>query len=365
MNDNEFTIFVVDDDPVSRMILTDEISVLGYEVYEFSNGKECLDSMEKHPDLVLMDVEMPVMNGYEACRQIKSKSETVDTSVIFISSHDTMDEKLEGYAAGGSDYVIKPVQPAELMQKVAVALKNIKRTSEARSAIEAADIVKNDAGEQQVLMDFMRRSFMIDDVDSLGDLVVESFGDFGVESTVQIRSSVGEKNYSSKGLISPLEMELLDRMKESGAIPETEERLIANFGSFSILIKNMPDDVCKNNHLRDLMGVLLEAAEAKLKSLEIERGLSQVTVESNAVMKKIKSAHEHQKEIVVSIMDKTTADLEASISQFGLTGVQLEAMMKIVQDGVGHSLDEFEEFLKADKELENVVARINSVSEYF
>ena len=366
MNETSFRVFVVDDDPISRMILLDELQGFGYEIHEFENGQQCLDALPKNPALVLLDVEMPVLNGYETCQRIKSNHDTADTEVIFISSHDTTEEKLAGYDAGGSDYIIKPIQPEELKQKISVAHKNIEikkaKSNEVQSAMQTAMTAITNAGEQGVVLDFMRKSFLLTDIDALGRLIVESFKGFGCETTVQMKTQAEVKCFSSKEPVSPLEMELLARLKKSGRIQEHGMRLIANFGEISLLIKNMPEDADKRGRLRDHLALLLEGAEARLKSLEMELGLSAVVSDAKHSLSKIKEMQQKQKGTALEIMDQTMADLEETFMSCGLTEDQEKILLAIVQQGVNQSLDNFEKGLIIDEELAKIVTSLESFS---
>lgn len=365
MSHEIFKIFVVDDDPVSRMIIVDDLKEFGYEIHEFENGKDCLNAINLLPDLVLMDVEMPVMNGYEACHAIKDNAETNHIDVIFISSHDTTEEKVKGYDAGASDYVIKPIQLAEIQQKVAVSKKDIETrrnaSSEMQSAIQTAMSAISNAGEQGVVLDFMRRSFSIDSVEALGRLVVEGFSGFGVETTVQIRASHELVNCSSREPIAPLEAELLTRLKDAGRIQESGQRLIANFGKISLLIRNMPEDDDKRGRLRDHLALLLEGAEACLKALEMDYSLAQTVARAKQSLHKIEEMQEEQKKEVVVIIDRTMANLEECFMSLGLTEEQEHTLLSIVQAGSNESLNNFDKAVLIDEELKTVISDLQSL----
>ena len=75
------------------------------------------------PDIILLDIEMPDMDGYEVCRQLRANPQTVNVPIIFISGADSTEEKIRGLDLGASDYVTKPFDPAELRARVRVALR--------------------------------------------------------------------------------------------------------------------------------------------------------------------------------------------------------------------------------------------------
>jgi len=117
------SILVVDDTPANLHLLTGMLKELGYKVRSVSDGKFALQTA-KHdpPDLILLDVLMPGMNGYEVCEHLKIDEELAEIPVIFISAlNDTMD-KVKAFQVGGVDYVTKPFQLREVQARVATHL---------------------------------------------------------------------------------------------------------------------------------------------------------------------------------------------------------------------------------------------------
>lgn len=113
------TILAVDDTPASLKLLTDILKAEGYEVRSAINGSLALQSaLSNPPDLVLLDIRMPEMDGFEVCRRLKAAPETREVPVIFVSAMSDMDEKLQGFDLGAVDYVTKPYQRQELMARV-------------------------------------------------------------------------------------------------------------------------------------------------------------------------------------------------------------------------------------------------------
>lgn len=112
-------IIVVDDTSINRILLTEILVAEGYEVESAANGTEALALIERSaPDLVLLDVQMPDMTGYDVCAKLKLETRTRAIPVIFISALDDVHEKLRGFQAGGVDYVTKPFEPAEVLARV-------------------------------------------------------------------------------------------------------------------------------------------------------------------------------------------------------------------------------------------------------
>jgi len=112
-------IVVVDDNPANLRLLVGMLSEKGYKVRPVLNGELALSGAKAiPPDLILLDINMPQMNGYEVCQRLKAESITRDIPVIFISALDDVVDKVQAFAVGGVDYVTKPFQLEEVLARV-------------------------------------------------------------------------------------------------------------------------------------------------------------------------------------------------------------------------------------------------------
>lgn len=112
-------ILIVDDTPANLNVLSAILGKRGYRVRPAINGALALKAAQKAaPDLILLDVQMPGMDGYEVCRQLKSDPQTHDIPVVFISALDDVLDKVEAFQAGGVDYITKPFQIEEVLARV-------------------------------------------------------------------------------------------------------------------------------------------------------------------------------------------------------------------------------------------------------
>jgi phosphoserine phosphatase RsbU/P len=117
-------ILVVDDTPDNLHLLTTMLKVRGYRVHSADSGKRALLAARRDPpDLILLDISMPEMDGYEACEQLKADAELMGIPVIFISALSDQLDKVKAFAVGGVDYLTKPCQLEELHARVETHLK--------------------------------------------------------------------------------------------------------------------------------------------------------------------------------------------------------------------------------------------------
>ena len=112
-------ILVVDDSPTERFALTELLSERGYQVVTAENGEDAIaKSKSEMPDLILMDVVMPGQNGFQLTRAITRDPRFANVPVIMCTSKDQETDKVWGMRQGARDYIVKPVDPTELMAKI-------------------------------------------------------------------------------------------------------------------------------------------------------------------------------------------------------------------------------------------------------
>ncbi|MDM9385461.1 response regulator [Chlorogloeopsis sp. ULAP01] len=118
------TVLIVDDNPANLGVLSDTLDQAGLEVWVAKSGKIALERVKYAlPNLILLDVMMPEIDGFETCRQLKAVPETKDIPVIFMTALSDTANKVEGFQAGAVDYVTKPFQHEEVLSRVKLHLK--------------------------------------------------------------------------------------------------------------------------------------------------------------------------------------------------------------------------------------------------
>ena len=112
-------VLVVDDEEANRMLLRDPLEVHGYEIIEAENGEQALQKVEQRPpDVILLDVMMPQMDGFEVCRRLKKEARTAHIPILIVTALSERMERMMGIAAGASDFLSKPVDLQELTLRV-------------------------------------------------------------------------------------------------------------------------------------------------------------------------------------------------------------------------------------------------------
>lgn len=138
-------VLVVDDDSHIRDVISFALRRGGFEVVEAGDGRAAVESFERHhPDLVILDILMPELDGLDVCRALRNEaSGDRNTPILFLSSKDAEEDRIEGLEVGGDDYMVKPFSPRELLARVNAHFRRreaLARPDAKRIAVGALDI---------------------------------------------------------------------------------------------------------------------------------------------------------------------------------------------------------------------------------
>jgi len=271
--DSGLLVFIVDDDEIILTVLR-EILAEQCAVECFASAEACRARLvERKPDMLLLDLTLPGMDGYTFCRELKDDWETQDIPVVFVSANDDIETRLSCYEAGGEDFIIKPFAPAEIQCKLQVAERIIasKRTlnEQAGYAQRTALSAMTSMGELGVVLQFLSRSFACDDVEALATAILEASRQWDLQAAVQLRLDGRIYSVSANGAEVPLEVAVLNHMRNSGRIFQFKSRCVFNYGNVTLLLNNMPlDDDERAGRIRDNVALLAEGADARMQAIE-------------------------------------------------------------------------------------------------
>ncbi|WP_240937254.1 response regulator transcription factor [Chromobacterium fluminis] len=133
------TALIVDDQPENLALLHDALDSAGYRVLLATDGAAALRrAAECRPDIILLDAVMPGMDGFETARRLKAEAETQAIPIVFMTGLSDSEHVLAAFAAGGADYVVKPLRPAEVLARLAAHIGSARQLCRARQALEAS-----------------------------------------------------------------------------------------------------------------------------------------------------------------------------------------------------------------------------------
>lgn len=121
MSENRSKVIIgVDDNPSGLKLFEMTLATAGYMFFGASSGKECIDlAYRMRPKLILLDIQMPGMDGFETCRKLRAQVHLSNVPIVFVTALNTKEEVKQALAAGGNDFLVKPIFPEKLLERVA------------------------------------------------------------------------------------------------------------------------------------------------------------------------------------------------------------------------------------------------------
>lgn len=265
-------VLTIDDDEFIHDIIQEALED-ACQVVSIRDGKEALAAfIAMPPDLVICDVEMPGVDGYDVCQSIRATKHGEHVPVLFLSGKDSIEDRLRGFEAGGDDYMTKPFKLPLLVAKVKHLLSLAQQRRElvlnASSASNAAFAAMASMSEMGQLLQVLREINASTDYQMLVDTILSGIGAFGLEGTTRVYTADGPLIYTSKGPASPLDVSVINHMSTMDKIVQFKSRLSISTQRVTILITNLPlDDEDRLGRLRDHLAMLADIADARLSAI--------------------------------------------------------------------------------------------------
>lgn len=357
MNDDNFNVLIVDDS-LLELELTTLFLKQHFKVASATSGAEALALIANHaPAVVLLDVNMPDMDGYEVCRKIREHDKLM--KIIFVSANNSTAEILNGYDAGGNDYVVKPFTPDILLSKVNQAIHRRKMLEQVSQNAEGLAMeAMTSMGELGTIINFLKSSFGAANIDALASLIISFLSRFELNICLQLRTEFNQKNYATQSYLTPIEEELLNRTaKMSSRFAEKSCRMFINYEHASLIVKNMPtDDELKMGRLRDNLAIMMEAANEKLSLLALEE-------ETQVALTYIQSVHEKIEAENSAFVVNTIHQIELAFAALGMTEEQEENLIGLISKSQLEFENSFKDTRVIEKQIRSILQKIQSKSE--
>ena len=269
-------VLVVDDERVTRAFHR-AILAQHFDVLTAASGSEALElCVGQMPDVIVLDVEMPGIDGYETCLRLRAFT---SVPIIFVTGHQSLEEHLKAFDAGGTDLITKPVSAELFQRKVSVAIRQYRAAAalaDEKKALERMAMgFLSSVSQTGILLDFMRKSIASHDYRSLANSLLSAIQELGLKSCVQIRHPDGAATaVTDHGEPTALEQSILDHVSEMGRLFQFRKRLVVNYDRVSLIVSNMPDEAEEPERagiLRDSLVILAETTEALSINVDIRQ----------------------------------------------------------------------------------------------
>jgi CheY-like chemotaxis protein len=364
--DEKTKILVVDDDLFMREMF-EEVLGEGYQVLTAEDGADAIMLVQaEHPALILLDVEMPGMNGYETCIKFKQDEALAAIPVVFVSARDQIEERLKGYEVGGNDYVVKPFNPQELKAKIAHLLGVVSERTQLKEmasyATTTAMTAMTSMSEMGALLESLKKFNASIDERALAAAVLSGLSLYGLDGVVQVRTPEKTLSLSGQGEASPLEISIIDHMVGMDRIVQFKDRLSIHYPHVALLVNNMPmEDPDRCGRLRDHLAMLVEGAEMRATGIVAEnesrrRGVAieRMIERATAALNEIDSTQRHNRMGVRMAFSALTDEMDKALLRVALTKEQEEFLSAIVTSGI----EEIISVQSAETDLQNKLTAI-------
>lgn len=363
---SEFILHIVEDEEMLRDQLE---SVLGehFPVRLFASGEALLSALpEERPGLVILDIGLPGIDGYDCCREIREHFR--DLPVLFLSGHDTVDARLEGYEAGGDDFVVKPFSPDELLRKLKVFERLAGERANLKEQIQASEqlssLVLASMDESGLVLQFLSKAIACETPREVGEALLHLMRGYRLAGAVQTRCDGEVLNVCAHGDSSPLEASVLGHVCTLGRMFEFRNRSVFNFDHVTLMIDNMPtQDTEFCGRLRDNLAIALQGADARLATLEIAHAdkrrhkAGQWAIENiKAAVQDLKNANRRQRQAGAALTAELQETLTHSFVGLGLT----EAQEQFISDLVYGCLDQLTAVLDQGEDTHRLLSELQT-----
>ncbi|TMP69800.1 two-component system response regulator [Pseudoalteromonas sp. S1609] len=352
-------ILAVDDEPFNLEIIEEILEELDFELKLASSGPECLSMVEEYmPQVILLDVSMPKMNGYEVCKELKANPKTQDIIVMFVSARGTVEERMEGYSVGAEDYIVKPFGHDELKQKLnklnQVLIEKQQLEKQVKEATSTAFNAMANSSEMGQIVNYIENIGFINDVEELGKALVECLQAFGLQSNIEFRCNDSKSHFTLNGVCSPIVIELFEMLKNKGRLHEFSHRILVNYEFVSLLILNMPEqDEQKHGRIRDHICFIVSVTEQQLRAITTKKML----VSQQERLNKVASTVHSKFHSLIGLLNDSRINNEKVFKQ-----LQEELEERIPTMGLDEDQEVFI-YKKVDETIQNSVARQESVDQ--
>lgn len=343
------SILAVDDEAMNREIIHDILSEQ-FQVSLVESGQACIESIaQQMPDLILLDVDMPEMNGFETCKKIRTLENCAELPIVFLSAMSSSQDRALGYQSGGNDYVTKPFEIEELLTKLAQILegkRNLLLKEEeleeqklaAEYASGAAMTAMVNSSEMGTILHFIDDLLTIHSQQDLVSKIFTVLEAYELGGSLMLNHLQTTQFFFNDGKDRPVEKNILTEVMNKGRIIEFSNRAIFNSKHASFLVRNMPFDEDKKGRYKDHLIVVLDAVEEKLMQLclddEIKRiyhGLSKSIESTSKKLNEVNLQFQKQRLSNAYIMENAIREVEKSFNILALSEDQEQHLIDILK----------------------------------
>ena len=365
-------ILCVDDEPVNLVILQ-ELLQDRYELTIAKSGEGCLQQVAvQSPDLILLDVNMPDLDGLETCERLKSDPETAEIPIIFVSALASQDELMAGYEAGGDDYITKPFSEEILQKKIEIVLASQQRKQELKKisdkAVEALMNNLSTTDELGMVVRFLHQCQSADTLDELARNVFDCLRQFELDSSLLMLDEPENRVWFSDDIDRPMESQILESLRGQDRVVSFGTRLAINSDHVTVLVRNLPTTVEQVDRVREHLSIMIEGLDTRIQAMQSQTLLDQrrevlhrVLTAAREHLGRLDETSKQQRARSAEIVTDMGKELERSLLQLDLSARQEAALKKIIDSAAEQTAEVYDEGMKIGEKLQEIMDELSSV----
>ena len=340
------TILVVDDEEILSDIVCNILEENGYKTLSVDKAIDAIDVIKNQQSdimLVISDVIMPVMNGYELCAAIRSDSNLANIPFMFSSSLNSLEDKIKGIESGADDYITKPVVEDDLILKVEHLLKVASEKSSLKDQLEEAQktalqamTYSSDLGK---VVNFYEDAMLAEDFKDLSERLFKLTKAYGLSCSLRINDGTTNIFYSDSVTVAPLEQKLMLTAYDLGRFYDFGKRTLVNYDNHSLLVKNMPiDDSDQYGILKDILGAICNAMSARvailINDINVERQKNIVLTIVKDALENINMSYRSIQQTNIEIIEDMNEKIDMAIMHLGLLEDTEKSLEQILEETI-------------------------------
>ncbi len=367
-------ILCVDDEPVNLTIM-EELLQERYELSLAKSGEECLQQVEaQKPDLILLDVNMPHMDGLETCERLRADENTAEIPIIFVSALASHEELMAGYEAGGDDYITKPFSEEILQKKIEIVLASQRRKQELENISErAVEALMDNLGTTDafgMVIKFLHQAQSASTLDELASSVFDCLREFDLDGSLLILDQPENRIWFSDDIDRPMESQILESLRGQDRVVSFGTRLAINSDHATVLVRNLPSEAEKVDRVREHLSILVEGLETRIHSMQTQMLLdqrrdllAQVLDATRENLADIDELHQQQKRRSAEILSAMGTELEKSLLRLDLSAKQESAIRNIIEATAKKSDAVHDDDARIDARFQEIIEALSGALE--
>ncbi len=371
---NRALILCVDDEPVNLMIL-EELLQDSYELTSARSGAGCLQQVElQKPDLILLDVNMPDIDGLETCARLKADPETDEIPIIFVSALASQEELMAGYEAGGDDYITKPFSEEILQKKIEIVLASQQSRQELKKisdrAVAALESNRSLTDELGMVVKFLHQCQTADTLDELAHNVFDCLREFELDSSLLILDEPENRVWFSDDINRPMESQILGSLRGQDRVVSFGTRLALSSDHATILVRNLPTTRERVDRVREHLSIVIEALDRRIHAMQSQQLLderrdllSRVLQATRDNLAQLEELHQRQKSRAAEILETMGKSLDKSMQRLELTEKQRAALTRIVATTAEQCESMHDDGLDIDEQFREIIEELSGALE--